>query len=79
MGMYPTLKLAEVPLGITCRIMKNPSLRLLELGFYQDSLVTPLYVCMHGGTRVYQVKYTLLALRTQDAADIQVKVVAQNE
>lgn len=76
--MYPTLTLAEVPLGITCRIMENPSLRLLELGFYPDSLVTPLYVCMYGGTRVYQVKYTLLALRTQDAAKIRVKVVTQN-
>lgn len=45
-------------------------LRLFDLGFFRGSRVLPLYVCAGGGTRVYRVKDTLIALRDRDAAAI---------
>ena len=45
-------------------------LRLFDLGFFRDSRVLPLYECAGGGTRVYRVKDTLIALRDADAARI---------
>ena len=45
-------------------------LRLFDLGFFRGSRVLPLYECACGGTRVYRVKDTLIALRDQDAGNI---------
>ena len=50
-------------------------LRLLDLGFCEESQVVPLYTCPWGGTRLYHVKQTRIALRDSDAAQIQVKAV----
>lgn len=54
-------------------------LRLYDLGFYQGSIILPLYECMGKGTRVYAVKDTLIALRQKDAAFIQVQEVICHE
>ena len=45
-------------------------LRLYDLGFFRGSRVLPMYACTGGGTRVYRVKDTLIALRDRDAARI---------
>ena len=45
-------------------------LRLFDMGFYAGSIVTPLYECWGGGTKVYEVKQTLIALRKKDAENI---------
>lgn len=45
-------------------------LRLFDLGFFRGSRVLPLYECAGGGTRVYRVKDTLIALRDRDARNI---------
>ncbi len=48
-------------------------LRLYDMGFYKGSLVMPLYECLGGGTRVYAIKDTLIALRQKEAQSILVK------
>ena len=45
-------------------------LRFFDLGFFRGSRVLPMYECTGGGTRVYRVKDTLIALRDRDAAQI---------
>ena len=54
-------------------------LRLFDLGFFRGSRVLPLYECCGGGTRVYRVKDTLIALRNGDAACISVEEAVQDE
>ncbi len=56
-------------------IQGEQELRLMDLGFFAGSTVMPYYRCMHGGTRVYRVKGTLIALRDRDAEQILAKVV----
>lgn len=69
------MPMAKVPLNTSCMVIAAPSLRLIELGFYEGCIVRPLYVCAGGGTRVYSIKHTLIALRDTDATQIQAKVV----
>lgn len=74
MEQYKTM--AEMPLMRPCTIKEingEESLRLMDLGFFIGSRVIPYYRCMHGGTRVYRVKGTLIALRDKEAAQIQAK------
>ena len=54
----------------TVRFVRQEFARLENLGFFRDSRVLPLYECAGGGTRVYRVKDTLIALRDADAARI---------
>ena len=56
-------------------MVESHLLRLLDLGFCEESQVVPLYTCPWGGTRLYHVKQTRIALRDSDAAQIQVKAV----
>lgn len=70
--------MAQMPLMHLCEIEQiqgDEELRLMDLGFFVGSTVVPYYRCMHGGTRVYRVKGTLIALRDQDAEQILAKVV----
>lgn len=73
--MQGNMLLSEVPLGQSCRVVESHLLRLLDLGFCEESEVVPLYVCAWGGTRLYHVKQTRIALRDSDAAQIRVKAV----
>ena len=66
-------KLTEIPVECPCFVQEvrgEGYLRLFDLGFFRDSRVLPLYECAGGGTRVYRVKDTLIALRDADAARI---------
>lgn len=54
-------------------------LRLYDMGFYTGSIVTPLYECWGGGTKVYEVKQTLIALRQKDAKNIWVREMREYE
>lgn len=66
-------KITEIPLRCACRVCKvrgKEKLRLYDLGFFRGSRVLPLYECVGGGTRVYRVKDTLIALRNTDAEQI---------
>ena len=54
-------------------------LRLFDLGFFRGSRVLPLYECCGGGTRVYRVKDTLIALRNKDASCILVEEAEEND
>ena len=63
---------AEHPCYV-CGVSGEGKLRLFDLGFFRGSRVLPLYECCGGGTRVYRVKDTLIALRNQDAAQILVE------
>lgn len=73
--MEGSMRLSEAPLGQWCQVEENHVLRLLDLGFCTDSRVVPLYTCPLGGTRLYDVKQTRIALRDSDAAQIRVKAV----
>ena len=66
-------KITEIPLEQPCFVQEVQGecrLRLFDLGFFRGSRVLPLYECAGGGTRVYRVKDTLIALRDGDAAKI---------
>ena len=66
-------KLTEIPVECPCFVQEvrgEGYLRLFDLGFFRDSRVLPLYECAGGGTRVYRVKDTRIALRDADAARI---------
>lgn len=63
---------------IVCEVRGESRLRFLDLGFFRGSRVLPLYDCTGGGTRVYRVKDTLIALRDADAAMIRVEEAEGN-
>ncbi len=71
-----TRRLTEMPIGQDCvvrRVAGEMRLRLLDIGFCPGSCVLPLQECAGGGTRVYRVKDTLIALRHAEAACISVE------
>ena len=73
--------ITEIPVEhpcYVCGVSGEGKLRLFDLGFFRGSRVLPLYECAGGGTRVYRVKDTLIALRNQDAARIFVEEAAEN-
>ena len=74
-------KITEIPVEcpcIVCGVQGEGKLRLFDLGFFRGSRVLPLYECYGGGTRVYRVKDTLIALRNRDAENISVEEAADN-
>ena len=73
--------ITEVPVEQPCfvyGVQGDSRLRLFDLGFFRGSRVLPLYECAGGGTRVYRVKDTLIALRNQDAERILVEEAVEN-
>ena len=63
-------RLTEIETEQVCfvrEVQGKERLRLFDLGFFRGSRVLPLYECAGGGTRVYRVKDTLIALRDKDA------------
>ena len=73
--------ITEVPVEQTCfvcSVQGEGKLRLFDLGFFRGSRVLPMYECAGGGTRVYRVKDTLIALRNQDAERIAVEEAVEN-
>ena len=73
--------ITEIPLEKDCfvsNVAGAGKLRLFDLGFFRGSRVLPLYECCGGGTRVYRVKDTLIALRNRDAACISVEEAMEN-
>ena len=74
--------ITEVPVEQPCfvyGVQGDSRLRLFDPGFFRGSRVLPLYECCGGGTRVYRVKDTLIALRNGDAACISVEEAVQDE
>lgn len=74
--------ITEVPVEQPCfvyGVQGDSRLRLFDLGFFRGSRVLPLYECAGGGTRVYRVKDTLIALRNGDAVCISVEEAVQDE
>ena len=66
-------RLTEIAVKQDCLVQTvegESCLRLFDLGFFRGSRVLPLYECAGGGTRVYRVKDTLIALRNKDAESI---------
>ena len=66
-------RLTEIETEQVCfvrEVQGKERLRLFDLGFFRGSRVLPLYECAGGGTRVYRVKDTLIALRDRDAENI---------
>lgn len=64
-------KITEIALHTPCTIVSvhgSGRLRFFDLGFFVGSQVIPMYECTGGGTRVYMVKDTLIALRNGDGA-----------
>ncbi len=60
-------EIAQEQLCFVQEVRGDEKLRLFDLGFFRGSRVLPLYECAGGGTRVYRVKDTLIALRDKDA------------
>ena len=77
MGKNITEVTVERPCFV-CGVSGEGKLRLFDLGFFRGSRVLPLYECAGGGTRVYRVKDTLIALRNKDAERIFVEEAAEN-
>ena len=76
-----TERMTEIPVKRSCLVEAvegRERLRFFELGFFRGSRVVPVYECAGGGTRVYLVKDTLIALRNGDAERILVKAVAED-
>ena len=74
--------ITEVPVEqpcYVCGVSGEEKLRLFDLGFFRGSRVLPLYECAGGGTRVYRVKDTLIALRNWDADRILVEEAGEND
>ena len=74
--------ITEVPVEqpcFVCGVQGDSRLRLFDLGFFRGSRVLPLYECAGGGTRVYRVKDTLIALRNGDAVCISVEEAVQDD
>ena len=74
--------ITEVPVEqpcYVCSVSGEEKLRLFDLGFFRGSRVLPLYECAGGGTRVYRVKDTLIALRNWDADRILVEEAGEND
>ena len=74
--------ITEIPIEQPCFVQEvrgEGRLRLFDLGFFRGSRVLPLYECCGGGTRVYRVKDTLIALRNADAVCISVEEAVQDE
>ncbi|MBR2382880.1 MAG: ferrous iron transport protein A [Anaerotignum sp.] len=74
-------KITDIPVKQSCFVMDvtgEGKLRLFDLGFFRGSRVLPLYECCCGGTRVYRVKDTLIALRNRDAEQISVEEGLEN-
>ena len=74
--------ITEVPVEQPCfvyGVQGDSRLRLFDLGFFRGSRVLPLYECAGGGTRVYRVKDTLIALRNWDADRILVEEAGEND
>ncbi len=68
--------ITEIPVEQPCFVQEVQGecrLRLFDLGFFRGSRVLPMYECAGGGTRVYRVKDTLIALRNTDAERIAVE------
>ena len=73
-------RLTEIAVEQPCFVQEvqgNEKLRLFDLGFFRGSRVLPLYECAGGGTRVYRVKDTLIALRDWDAEAIWAEEAAE--
>ena len=73
--------ITEIPVAQPCLVQEVQGecrLRLFDLGFFRGSRVLPLYECCGGGTRVYRVKDTLIALRNTDAMRIIVEEAEGN-
>lgn len=73
--------ITEIPIEQPCFVQEvrgEGRLRLFDLGFFRGSRVLPLYECAGGGTRVYRVKDTLIALRNRDAACILAEEAEEN-
>ena len=73
--------ITEIAAYHSCTILGvsgEEKLRLFDLGFFRGSRVLPLYECCCGGTRVYRVKDTLIALRNRDAEQISVEEGLEN-
>lgn len=80
-GMAMERNITEIPVERDCfvsEVQGESRLRLYDLGFFRGSRVLPLYECCGGGTRVYRVKDTLIALRNQDATCILVEEAVEN-
>lgn len=63
-------KLTDISAEHSCIVREvhgEGRLRFFDLGFFRGSRVLPMYDCTGGGTRVYRVKDTLIALRNRDA------------
>lgn len=76
-----TKKLTEIPTACPCLVREvrgDGRLRFFDLGFFRGSRVLPMYACTGGGTRVYRVKDTLIALRDKDAAQILAEEAVEN-
>lgn len=74
-------KITAVPVEQACLVQEiqgESRLRFFDLGFFRGSRVLPMYECAGGGTRVYRVKDTLIALRDRDAARISVEEAGQD-
>ncbi|MBQ3031298.1 MAG: ferrous iron transport protein A [Anaerotignum sp.] len=74
-------KITDIPVKQSCFVMDvagEGKLRLFDLGLFRGSRVLPLYECCCGGTRVYRVKDTLIALRNRDAEQISVEEGLEN-
>lgn len=73
--------ITQIPVEAVCTVCAvegEEKLRLFDLGFFRGSRVLPLYECAGGGTRVYRVKDTMIALRNTDAAVIMVEEAVEN-
>ena len=78
-GWKRLTEIAQEQICFVQEVQGEEKLRLFDLGFFRGSRVLPLYECAGGGTRVYRVKDTLIALRNGDAEVILAEEAGERE
>lgn len=75
--MEIAVNLPDAPLGSACLVkdiggsgvMKR---RLMDLGLVENTVICPLFESLSGGTRAYDLRGAVIALRSEDAKEIKV-------
>ncbi len=71
--------LSEIPIGTACVISRlggsgTMKQRLMDLGFVEGTRIVPVLSSIFKNPRAYSLRGTIIALRNDDAAGVEVKL-----
>ena len=76
--------LNQLPMGSHCKVKQliadgSIRRRMLDLGLIQDTIVKPLIKSPAGDPIAYEIRGTVIALRSEDSSQILVELVKKQE